>query len=30
VSLRDEAPTLRAYRIVDGTVHEVPVALDRG
>jgi proteasome lid subunit RPN8/RPN11 len=30
VSLRDEAPMLRAYRIVDGTVHEVPVALERG
>jgi proteasome lid subunit RPN8/RPN11 len=29
VSIRDEAPTLRAYRIVDGTVHDVPVAIDR-
>jgi [CysO sulfur-carrier protein]-S-L-cysteine hydrolase len=30
VSLADEAPSLRAYRIVDGAVYEVPVALERG
>jgi proteasome lid subunit RPN8/RPN11 len=30
VSLKYETPSLRAYRIVDDTVHEVPVALDRG
>src|SRR6478609_10689457 len=27
VSLRDDAPALRSYRIVDGTVTEEPVAL---
>ena len=30
VSLRDEAPTLHGYRIVDGTITEGPVELDRG
>jgi proteasome lid subunit RPN8/RPN11 len=30
VSLKYDTPSLRAYRIVDGTVHEVRVALDRG
>jgi [CysO sulfur-carrier protein]-S-L-cysteine hydrolase len=30
VSLRDEAPVMRAYRIVDATVHEVPIGLQRG
>jgi proteasome lid subunit RPN8/RPN11 len=30
VSLRDEAPTLHAYRIIDGEIHELPVALTRG
>jgi proteasome lid subunit RPN8/RPN11 len=28
VSLRDEAPTLRSYRIVDGNIAEEPVVLD--
>ncbi|MCU1427950.1 MAG: putative metal-dependent protease of the superfamily [Actinomycetia bacterium] len=27
VSLKDDAPVLRAYRVIDGDVHEVPVAL---
>ncbi len=27
VSLRDEAPVLRSYRIVDGEILEEPVAL---
>jgi proteasome lid subunit RPN8/RPN11 len=30
VSLRDGAPVLRAYRIRDGRIAEIPVALDRG
>ena len=30
VSLRDEAPVLRSYRIVDGTITEEPVAIDHG
>ena len=30
VSLRDDAPVLRAYRIVDGTIAEGRVVLDRG
>jgi [CysO sulfur-carrier protein]-S-L-cysteine hydrolase len=30
VSLRDEAPVLRAYRIADGEIAEVAVALERG
>jgi proteasome lid subunit RPN8/RPN11 len=30
VSLRDQAPVLRAYRIVDGEIAEVRVALERG
>jgi len=30
VSLRDEEPVLRAYRIVDGQITEGQVALDRG
>jgi proteasome lid subunit RPN8/RPN11 len=30
VSLKYDAPVLRAYRIVDGAVHEVPVELARG
>jgi proteasome lid subunit RPN8/RPN11 len=30
VSLRDEAPVLRAYRIRDGEIAEVPVARRRG
>jgi proteasome lid subunit RPN8/RPN11 len=30
VTLRDEAPMVRAYRIVDEQVTEVPVVLDRG
>ena len=30
VSLRDDAPVLRSYRIVDGTIAEEPVVLDRG
>lgn len=30
VSLRDEAPVLRSYRIVDGVVTEEPVALQGG
>jgi [CysO sulfur-carrier protein]-S-L-cysteine hydrolase len=29
VSLRDDAPMLRAYRILDGNVTEVPIAIDR-
>ena len=29
VSLRDDAPVLRSYRMVDGVVDEEPVALDR-
>lgn len=29
VSLRDEAPVLRSYRIVDGVITEEPVAVDR-
>jgi [CysO sulfur-carrier protein]-S-L-cysteine hydrolase len=29
VSLRDQAPVLRAYRIVDGAIHEVAVTLER-
>lgn len=29
VSLRDEAPVVRSYRIVDGKVAEEPVVLDR-
>jgi hypothetical protein len=29
VSLRSEAPTLRAYRVIDGQIAEIPVALDR-
>ena len=29
VSLRDEAPVLRSYRIVDGTIVEEPVVLER-
>lgn len=29
VSLRDDAPVLRAYRIRDATIAEVPVAIDR-
>jgi proteasome lid subunit RPN8/RPN11 len=28
VSLRDESPTLRSYRIVDGKIDEEPVALE--
>jgi [CysO sulfur-carrier protein]-S-L-cysteine hydrolase len=28
VSLKYDEPVLRAYRIVDGEIHEVPVALD--
>ena len=28
VSLRDDAPTLRSYRIVDGNITEEPVVLD--
>jgi proteasome lid subunit RPN8/RPN11 len=28
VSLRDEAPVLRSYRIVDGTITEEPVVVD--
>ena len=27
VSLEDEAPVLRSYRIVDGEIHEEPVAV---
>ena len=30
VSLRDQAPVLRAYRIVDDEIGEVPVVLERG
>jgi proteasome lid subunit RPN8/RPN11 len=30
VSLKHGQPVLRAYRIVDGEIHEVPVALERG
>ena len=30
VSLRDQAPVLRSYRIRDGQIAETPVALDRG
>jgi proteasome lid subunit RPN8/RPN11 len=30
VSLRDEAPMLRSYRIRDGSITETPVELDRG
>jgi proteasome lid subunit RPN8/RPN11 len=30
VSLRDDAPVLRSYRVRDGTIAEVAVALDRG
>jgi proteasome lid subunit RPN8/RPN11 len=30
VSLRDVAPTLRSYRIVDGVIEEEPVALRHG
>ncbi len=30
VSLRDDAPVLRSYRIVDGTISEEPVIIDRG
>ena len=30
VSLRDDAPMLRAYRIRDGDIAEIPVVLDRG
>ena len=30
VSLRDEAPVLRAYRIVDAEIAEIAVALERG
>lgn len=30
VSLRDDAPVLRSYRIVDETISEEPVVLDRG
>ena len=30
VSLKYDAPSLRAYRIVDGEVYALPVALDRG
>ena len=30
VSLRDEAPVLRSYRIVDGTITEEPVTIDHG
>ncbi len=29
VSLRAEAPTLRAYRVIDGQIAEIPVAIDR-
>ena len=28
VSLRDEAPVVRSYRIVDGNIHEEPVVLE--
>jgi hypothetical protein len=28
VSLRDESPTLRSYRIVDGKIEEEPVVLE--
>jgi hypothetical protein len=30
VSLKDEAPVLRSYRIVDGEIHEEPVSLVNG
>ena len=30
VSLRDDAPVLRSYRIVDGTIAEEPVRIDAG
>lgn len=30
VSLRDEAPVLRSYRIVDGEITEEPVVVERG
>ncbi|MDZ7675349.1 MAG: M67 family metallopeptidase [Acidimicrobiales bacterium] len=30
VSLRDTAPVLRSFRIVDGEIHEEPVVVDRG
>lgn len=30
VSLRDEAPVLRSYRIVDEVIHEEPVVLEGG
>lgn len=30
VSLRDDAPVLRSYRIVDETVREEPVVIERG
>lgn len=30
VSLRDEAPVLRSYRIVDGVISEERIQLDRG
>jgi proteasome lid subunit RPN8/RPN11 len=30
VSLRDQAPVLRAYRIVDGEITEIRIALERG
>jgi proteasome lid subunit RPN8/RPN11 len=29
VSMKDDTPSLRAFRIIEGTVTEVPVALDR-
>ncbi len=29
VTLRDEAPMVRSYRIVDGTISEEPIRLDR-
>jgi len=30
VSLKHPNPSLRAYRILDGTITEVPVAVDQG
>jgi proteasome lid subunit RPN8/RPN11 len=30
VSMRDQAPMLRAYRIRSGEIAEIPVELDRG
>src|SRR3954454_20766079 len=30
VSLRDEAPVVRSYRIIDGKISEEPVVLDAG